>query len=477
VVQTDPHQNLRQLPRVDDMAAALQPHFPNLPQSTLIGAARNALHLFRQQILQNDAPYHEPVDTLVLQQQVLDAARRALQQAQTPWPPRVLNATGIVVHTGLGRSLLSPDAVEAAHLAAADACALEVDIASGERGQRDASIVRLLQQITGCEDATVCNNGAGATLLALSTLAAGREVICARGELVEIGGGFRMPDVMRQSGATLQEVGCTNKVRIADYASAISASTGALLKVHTSNYRVVGFTEEVGLAELVQLGAEHDVPIMEDLGSGVLVDLAPWGLTGEPTVQERVATGADVVVFSGDKLLGGPQAGILCGRKATIERIRKHPLMRALRCDKMTLAALEATLRHYQNQDDNYAAARRDIPTLQAITTPSEEVRARALKLKRLLQGVPASIKVLAAQAQAGAGSLPTQFLPSFAVVLEPQQLRIDELARRLRSGSPSLWGRVQENALWLDCRTLRDGDLRLCARCIRAAMALDNTG
>ncbi len=411
-------------------------------------------------------------DAGALQLEVLCRAQAALQKPETTWPPRILNATGIIIHTGLGRALLSDAAVAAAHMAAADACALEVEVESGARGRRDYAIAALLREITGCEDATVCNNGAGATLLALSTLAAGREVICSRGELVEIGGGFRMPDVMRQSGAQLREVGCTNKVRLADYAAAINDQTGALLKVHTSNYRIVGFTEEVSLHDLAQLGRERGLPVMEDLGSGVLLDLAAWGLPGEPTVQERVGSGADVVVFSGDKLLGGPQAGILCGRKQAIEEIRRHPLMRALRCDKMTLAALETTLRHYRNPDDCYAVARREIPTLRAITAPATEVQRRARKLQRLLKGVPAEVTVRPSQAQAGAGALPTQTLPSWAVVIQIQTGSVEELARQLRIGTPGVWGYLREAALWLDLRTLRESEIAICAQAISQALA-----
>jgi L-seryl-tRNA(Ser) seleniumtransferase len=430
----------------------------------LTAAARLAIEEVRQHLLETGNA--DSLDT-----KALEVARRQVQKAQQSWPPRVLNATGIIVHTGLGRSLLSESAIEAARLAAAEACALEVDVKTGERGRRDQSIARLLQQITGCEDATVCNNGAGATLLALSTLAAGREVICSRGELVEIGGGFRMPDVMQQSGATLREVGCTNKVRAVDYAAAINENTGALLKVHTSNYRIVGFTEEVALAELVELGRQRNIAVMEDLGSGVLLDLSPWGLSGEPTVQERVTSGADVVVFSGDKLMGGPQAGILCGRRSSIERIRKHPLMRALRCDKITLAALEATLRAYLDASDNYAQARQQIPTLQAITASSAEVKQRAQTLKRLLKDVVAPIKVLSSHAQAGAGALPTQTLPSWAVVIEPLDFNIDQMARSLRVETPGVWGYVRENSLWLDCRTLRPEELTLCSASVRHAL------
>lgn len=466
---------LRALPRVDEIAVALS-QGNDAAQSTLVAVARTAVDALRDELL-CETPSDLKLDGVgslseQLRLKVLSSARQSLQDGvAVPWPRRVLNATGIVIHTGLGRARLSDAAIEAARLAAGEACALEVDLESGERGQRDANIAALLRDITGCEDAAVCNNCAAATLLALSTLAAGKEVVCARGELVEIGGGFRMPDVMRQSGAILREVGATNKTRIDDYSEAITDSTGVLLKVHPSNFRIVGFTEEVELAELVQLGRARGVAVIEDLGSGVLLDLTKWGLPGEPTVQERVRSGADVVCFSGDKLLGGPQCGILVGSREAIARIRRHPLMRAVRCDKMTLAALHATLVCYRDDGDDFARARSEIPALRAITEPVEIVRRRARSLARRLRGLPLGIKVLSSRAQAGAGALPTQMLPSWAVVLQPHEIAVGEFARRLRSGDPSLWGRLHEGALWLDARTLHDADIAACVSALSDAV------
>ncbi|MDF2439731.1 MAG: L-seryl-tRNA(Ser) seleniumtransferase [Abditibacteriota bacterium] len=485
---------LRALPRVDEIAAALSHDFNanNTPsQSTLVICARDAIAATRQQLLREASPDTEAQDAESqddssspnesslaeqLRAKVLSVARKSLkvQRDAASWPRRVINGTGIVIHTGLGRARLSRAATEAARMAAMEACALEVDLESGERGHRDAALATLLREITGCEDATVCNNCAAATLLSLSTLAAGKEAICARGELVEIGGGFRMPDVMRQSGAILREVGSTNKTRLADYEEALGEATGVLLKVHPSNFRIVGFSEAVELPELVQLGSAHGVAVMEDLGSGVLLDLSRWGLPGEPTVQERVRSGADVICFSGDKLLGGPQCGIIVGKRESIARIRSNPLMRAVRCDKMTLAALHATLIAYRDNSDDFALARQEIPTLRAITEAPENVKARAGRLARRLRGIPATIKVLSSQAQAGAGALPTQTLPSWAVVLQPHSLTIDEFARRLRASTPSVWGRVHNGALWLDIRTISDEEVAACAEALAQILPQD---
>lgn len=452
---------LRALPRVDDIIARLQTEAPD-SHATLQTVARQAIAAQRQYLMDaTDTP-----EVAEVRAEVLRRARELLRATIQPTPQRVLNGTGIIVHTGLGRSLLSASAAAAVVRVALSHCALEVDVETGERGRRDAAVAALLREITGCEDATVCNNCAGATLLALNTLAAEREVICARGELVEIGGAFRMPDVMRQSGARLHEVGCANKTRLSDYNGAINESTGALLKVHTSNYRIVGFTAEVALAELARLGQEHGLPVVEDLGSGVLVDLQPYGLKGEPRVQESIAAGADVVCFSGDKLLGGPQCGILCGRADTIARIRQNSLMRALRVDKFTLAALEATLRHYRA-----GTAWEAIPTLAAIATPLEVVKQRAQKLQRLIRAggkaQALELRISPTEAQAGAGALPTQTLPSFALALTPRHLSIDDFAQRLRLGEPSIWGRIHGGAFLLDCRTLQEVEIKECAEAI----------
>ncbi|MDQ3815668.1 MAG: L-seryl-tRNA(Sec) selenium transferase [Armatimonadota bacterium] len=457
---------LRLLPRVDDLTARLESQFPAHHHRQAQAAARQAIEEHRRQLLGGDH-----FDAASLHERVLKRAGTLLLTEELSTPRRVLNGTGIIVHTGLGRSLLSRAAVEAVTRVAQSHCALEVDVETGERGRRDTDVAALLREITGCEDATVCNNCAGATLLALNTLAEGREVICARGELVEIGGAFRMPDVMQKSGVRLREVGCTNKTRLSDYAVAIGEATGALLKVHTSNYRILGFTADVPLSELVKLSHERGLPVIEDLGSGVMVDLSRFGLHGEPRVQESVATGADVVCFSGDKLLGGPQAGILCGRREAIERIRRNSLMRALRVDKLTLAALEATLRHYRDEEEAW----REIPTLAAIAAPVEMIKKRAQKLQRLIKAEGGTrnmeLQIVASEAQAGAGSLPTQILPSFAVAIKPRDSSLEDFAHRLRTGEPAVWGRIHNDQFLLDCRTLREEELKECARAVHQSL------
>jgi L-seryl-tRNA(Ser) seleniumtransferase len=448
---------LRALPRVDDLILRLSDAFPSQRRHEISRAARRAIAEFRNTLLAGN--YEDASPNRSLGDAVFERAAALLSDDQSP--RRVLNGTGIIIHTGLGRSLLSRSACEAITRVALSHNALEVDIESGERGRRDARIAALLREITGCEDATIVNNCAGATLLILSALAAPGEVLCSRGELVEIGGGFRMPDVMRQSGCTLREVGTTNKTRFSDYEAALNDNSRALLKVHTSNFRIVGFTEEVPLPELVKLGRAQGISVIEDLGSGVLVDLAKAGLRGEPRVQESVAAGADAICFSGDKLLGGPQCGLIVGRRDAIETIRRHPLTRALRVDKFTLAALEATLRHYLDEDEAW----REIPTLRALSESVEIVKARAQKLARGLRGLKVEIK--ASQAQAGAGALPTQTVPSFAVTISLHGIEVQEFARCLRQSNPSVWGRIHEGALWLDCRTLRDDEIKECARVV----------
>ena len=457
---------LRSLPRVDDLVQKLTVQWGDAQDAKrrpeILRAARQSLEEHRGAILSG-----REFETSTLPDAVLLRAVELIEQDSLPAPRRVLNGTGIIIHTGLGRSLLSRSAVKAVERVAASHCALEVDIESGERGKRDASIAALLREITGAEDATVCNNCAGATFLALNTLAQGKTVICSRGELVEIGGGFRMPDVMVQSGCTLREVGTTNKTRLADYEAEFETEIGALLKVHTSNFRIVGFTEEVSLSQLSQLGHARGVPVIEDLGSGVLVDLEKVGLKGEPRVQDSVAAGADVICFSGDKLLGGPQCGILVGKREAIARIRKNPMMRALRCDKFTLAALEATLRHYRDETEAW----REIPTLRALGEPITVVQKRAQKLARMLQKVPAQIEVRPSQAQAGAGALPTTTIDSFSLCLKPENSPLAEFARRLRLHDPSVWGRIHDGMFWLDCRTLGDGELPECALSLGKAL------
>lgn len=365
----------------------------------------------------------------------------------------VINATGILLHTGLGRAPLAREAVQAIADVASGYANVEVDLETGERSKRVISVRKLLTQLTGAEDAIVTNNNAAATLITLTALAKDREVIVSRGELIEIGGSFRLPDVMSASGAVLREVGTTNKTRIGDYAAAIGESTAAFMRAHSSNFRIVGFTEEASLAELVALGRQHNLPVIDDIGSGALLDLGKYGVTGEPIASDSIRAGADLVLFSGDKLLGGPQAGIIVGRKNLVDRISRHPLMRAVRVDKLTLAALGATLRLYGDPE----IAERAVPLLSLLSTAIENLENRA---QRLAPQIAASAAVERAEPIAdvtflGGGSVPAQEIPTWCVAITPREMTVDQLAKSLRTGEPAVMGRVQKDRLLLDLRSV----------------------
>ena len=384
-----------------------------------------------------------------------------------------INATGIVLHTNLGRAPLAEAAVQAVVSVARGYSNLEFDLSEGVRGSRTQGIEPLLATLTGAEAGLAVNNAAAAVLLALSALAGGAlggseggEVIVSRGELVEIGGGFRIPDVIRQGGARLVEVGTTNKTRIADYADAITPRTRMLLKVHQSNYRIVGFTEEASVAELSALARTNGLVLMHDLGSGALVDLRRFGLPHEPTVQDALAGGADIVAFSGDKLLGGPQAGMLVGRAAMLAPLRRHPLLRAVRLDKMSLAALEATLRLYRNPD----AALSLVPALRMLDQDEAMLRMRAQHLCGLL-GDAVGAAIEPGTGHAGGGTLPGAVIPSVVVALQPVSVAAATLAARLRLHHPAVVGRLSGGRLLLDMLTVADAEITLTASAIRACL------
>jgi L-seryl-tRNA(Ser) seleniumtransferase len=384
---------------------------------------------------------------------------------------RVINATGVIIHTNLGRSPLAAAAQAQLLETASYYSNLEYDLARGERGSRHDHLEGLLREITGAEAALVLNNNAGAVLLALKALAEGREVIVSRGQLVEIGGSFRMPEIMAASGAIMREVGTTNKTHLRDYEGAITLDTAMLLKVHPSNFRVTGFTSEVALPELVALGRRYQLLVVEDLGSGCLVDLSRYGIEREPTVQETLKAGVDLVLFSGDKLLGGPQAGLALGERSAVARLRRHPLTRALRPDKMTLAALEATLRLYLDEPQALAA----IPTLRMLTRPEKELERLAGTLARSLRrrgGGRLKVEVRPSVARVGGGSLPTTSLPSRALALDWPPLAPHQLEERLRQAQPPIIGRVEQGALLLDLRTLLPEEERLLLTALEGVMA-----
>ncbi|HEX5971300.1 MAG TPA: L-seryl-tRNA(Sec) selenium transferase [Gemmatimonadaceae bacterium] len=378
------------------------------------------------------------------------AVRERLSRAQRPSLRPVINATGVVLHTNLGRAPLARAAIEAMIAVSAGYSNLEYDLDAGARGSRYDHCAALLRELTGAEDALVVNNGAAALVLALDTLADGREAVISRGELVEIGGSFRVHDIAGRSRARLREVGATNRTHLADYTRAIGARTGALLKVHRSNFALQGYVAEVDVRALVPAAREHGVPIIHDLGSGLLVSLDDLGLRGEPTVREALGAGASIVTMSGDKLLGGPQAGLVLGDAACIAAMRRNPLARAFRVDRATLAALEATLALYRDP----AVARRDIPTLAMLGAPVEALRRRAERVQQALERHGVRCRIVQSQAAVGAGAFPTTELPSVALALDGDAER---LSARLRAGDPPVVGRVRDDHLLLDFRTIPD--------------------
>ncbi|MFO7708769.1 MAG: L-seryl-tRNA(Sec) selenium transferase [Desulfobacterales bacterium] len=460
---------LRELPAVDHVisAAKADPAFELVPPSLLAGSIRAVIEAERRRILEaaDGARPEGPADALLIER-----VKQAVRAAMTPNLRRVVNATGIVIHTNLGRSLLADEAVERMLAVAGRYSNLEYDLAAGRRGSRYTAVRDLLCEITGAEDAMVVNNNAGAVLISLETLAKGRRVVVSRGDLVEIGGSFRIPDVMAKSGASLKEVGTTNRTHLRDYEGAVDDQTALLLKVHWSNYSIIGFTAQVPLSELVALGARRGVPVMEDLGSGTFVDFSKYGLLKEPTVQESVASGADVVTFSGDKLLGGPQAGVIVGRTSVIEAIRKNPINRALRIDKLTLAALEGTLRLYRDEP----RAVRAIPTLRMLTEKEESLAARARELTRRLESFAdprLAVGTVRLFSKAGGGSLPLLELPSRCLTLRIAGVSSNALESKLRRNEPPVIGRIEDDAFVMDLRTIQDDELPIIVSAIASVL------
>ena len=449
---------LRMLPAVDQLLekANKDTFFKNIPKTVVTNAIRQVLDSRRNRILAADPDIAEPNLSIA---RIIQLVKDAAAKAMTPNLKPLINASGVVVHTNLGRSLLPAPVVENMARIAGRYSNLEYDLEAGRRGSRYGSIEDILCEISGAEAGMVVNNNAAAVLLCLETLARGKEVIVSRGELVEIGGSFRVPDVMAKSGGILKEVGTTNRTHLQDYENALGENTALMLKVHRSNYSVIGFTAEVSLKELVELGTDHHLPVMEDLGSGTFIDFSKYGLVKEPTVQESVTAGVDIVTFSGDKLLGGPQAGIIVGKKQLVDRIKQNPLARALRIDKMTLAALETTLRLYRDEDQ----AIRQIPTLHMLTMDSTELARRAARLADDLNSLGGSrleVNPVELSSKAGGGSLPLLELPSKCLRIKIKGLSVNKLEKTMRHNTPPIIGRIENDAYVIDPRTLLDDDL-----------------
>ena len=445
-----------QLPSVDTLLRdeTFQPLLENYGAQLVTQTLRRLQQQARDSIrVQQQLPAWCENWALAVEHQLSLSQKDALQQ--------VFNLTGTVLHTNLGRALLAEQAIDASVMAMRHSVTLEYDLDGAGRGHRDRAIADRLCELTGAEDACIVNNNAAAVLLMLAALASHNQVIVSRGELVEIGGAFRIPDVMLQAGCELTEVGTTNRTHLKDYRQAINENTALLMKVHTSNYAIQGFTSAVDEAELVALGRETGIPVITDLGSGSLIDMTTYGLPAEPMPQKLIADGVDLVSFSGDKLLGGPQAGIIVGKRELIEQLQNHPLKRALRCGKMTLAALDATLQLYQ-QPEKLAQA---LPTLRHMTRTEAEIRACAERLLPPLQHRFAkqfNVSIAPCQSQIGSGSLPVDRLPSIAITLMPHSGKggeLEALSQQCRALSRPVIGRISEGKLWLDLRCLEDED------------------
>jgi L-seryl-tRNA(Ser) seleniumtransferase len=462
---------LRTLPAVDEFLRhpQIQSHLKNFSKEMVVGSIRRVMDRKRQAIL-SSASLQEAASVKVASKELLTAVEEEIAKTTHPSLRRVINATGVILHTNLGRAPLAPEVLQYIAEIAGGYSNLEFDLNSGERGSRYEPVEKILRQITTAESALVVNNNAGAVFLALNTLAEGKEVIVSRGQLVEIGGSFRIPDVMKKSGAHLVEVGTTNRTHLEDYERAINEKTALLLKVHSSNFRILGFTAEVSLKDLVALGRAKGLPVMEDLGSGCFVDLSRYGMEKEPTVQEAIEAGADMITFSGDKLLGGPQAGIILGRKKYLDLIKKNPLNRALRIDKLTLAGLEFTLRAYWDP----AQAIEKVPVLRMLTCPAEKLERRAKRLQRQFNRNLASfceVRIREAFSPVGGGALPLQGLPARVLALRPLKISVARTEERLRKSDPPVIARIQEGEILLDLRTVEEKEDQELLEILRQAL------
>lgn len=453
----------RLIPKVDEILEydKIKELLEHMPRKLVVDSIREEIDSLRKDIMENKVDEEEVNRRIKI---LVDLVIERSNKKASYKLKRVVNATGVILHTNLGRALINKEVMENVVDIASNYSNLEFDIEKGERGSRYSHLKEILVEITGAEDAMVVNNNAAAVLLVLSTMAKGREVIVSRGELIEIGGSFRIPDVMEQSGATLKAVGTTNKTHLYDYENAINENTAALMKVHTSNYRVLGFTSSVSTEELYTLKEKYDIPLIEDLGSGVLVDLSQFGLEYEPTVQDSIKRGVDIVTFSGDKLLGGPQAGIIVGKKKYIDEMKKNPLTRAFRVDKFCIAALEATLRLYLDQ----RVALEKIPTLKMLSMTLDELEGKAKRLHgeltNRIKDENCSFQIVDSYSEVGGGSLPLEKLPTKCIMISLKGLSTAEFEKALREYDIPIITRIYKDNIFMDLRTVREDEFHIIA-------------
>ncbi|AWI06655.1 L-seryl-tRNA(Sec) selenium transferase [Clostridium drakei] len=448
---------LRKLPKMDELLKEdiVIDRLNDTMRTLVIDSLRSSIDEYRESILKDKINDFEKED-------ILSKFQEILENSKEPNLKSVINATGVVIHTNLGRSILSKEAVENVIGVAANYNNLEYDLKKGQRGSRYSHVEELIKKVTGAEAALVVNNNAAAVMLVLNTLCKDKEAIVSRGQLVEIGGSFRVPDVMIFSGASLVEVGTTNRTHLYDYENNINENTGVLLKVHTSNFKILGFTEDVSLEELVALGKDKSIPVIEDIGSGTLVDFSKYNFVYEPTVQESIRRGVDVVTFSGDKMLGGPQAGIIVGKKEFVNKMKKNQLTRALRIDKMTLAALEGTIKYYLDEKE----AIEKIPTLHMILSSKDEHKKRAYSLKRKLQNKSKEFKFSVEEdySMVGGGSMPIEKIPTYVIKVKSNKYKPEELEVMLRKNKVPIIVRVSNDEVIMDVRTMFDEDFNTVA-------------
>lgn len=458
---------LKKLPKVDEILSKekINGIIEKFPRSTIVEAIRNRIDEVRKTILslrdKELIDFNFNVDKLI-EDIIFDIEKKNKMNLR-----RVINATGVVLHTNLGRALISEEVIKDITDVACNYSTLEFDVDTGKRGSRYSHIEEIICELTGAEAALVVNNNAAAVLLVLNTIAKEKEVVVSRGQLVEIGGSFRVPEVMAQSGAVLKEVGATNKTHIYDYENNINENTAAILKVHTSNYKILGFCKEVGIEEMVELGKKCDIPVIEDIGSGTFIDFSKYGITYEPTVLESISKGADIVTFSGDKLLGGPQAGIIVGKKKYIKRMKKNQLTRALRVDKMTLTALEATLRLYLDKDK----ALENIPTLRMLTMDIDRIKEKAETLlnKILEKSKSIEVSLIEGSSQVGGGAMPLEELPTYLISINPKEISTKKIEEFLRGYTIPIICRINEDKVLLDVRTIKEDEFDTIVTAIKA--------